>query len=331
MEIHWVKRYCSLSLSPNFQSFLVMSVITFLNLYAIGFSYIPLNDWISQTAREKMQFADPGLLTSRLFYYVVTGQVINTVQEVLVPYFLPRVEEKVKVLMEKNSVTDSSESLSDEEKLMERVAREFKLPEFDPFDDYAEMVIQFGFIALFSTAWPLTCLACLCNNFVELRSDAFKLIQSFRRPISTRQSSISPWTFNLYVLSWVGSMSSFALATLFGSRGGWDASRLPSEQTIERIPDILLALFLSEHAFLLGSYILSWMVGGAKLEEVEEQRRRDRFVLRRRKIAQSPVPGGREASLSDGDVTYGIAMHAFHSALRKQQSQKEANSKKKSN
>ena len=54
-----------------------MALIVYLNLYAIGFLFIPLNDWIrpSELHGETDQVLGPEMLTSRLIYYVVTGQV----------------------------------------------------------------------------------------------------------------------------------------------------------------------------------------------------------------------------------------------------------------
>ena len=40
--------------------------------------------------------------------------------------------------------------------------------------DYAEMVTQFGYVALWSLVWPLAPLFAFVNNYIELRSDAVK-------------------------------------------------------------------------------------------------------------------------------------------------------------
>ena len=43
----------------------------------------------------------------------------------------------------------------EEREFMERVWREVALPEYTLFADYSEMVTQFGYVALWSTIWPL--------------------------------------------------------------------------------------------------------------------------------------------------------------------------------
>lgn len=50
---------------------------------------------------------------------------------------------------------DKNGAARDEREFLERVRREVSLPEYDLFDDYSEMVTQFGYVALWSTIWPL--------------------------------------------------------------------------------------------------------------------------------------------------------------------------------
>jgi hypothetical protein len=45
------------------------------------------------------------------------------------------------------------------------------------FSEYQEMVVQFGYVTLFAAAFPLTAALALINNMVEIRTDAFKLLQ----------------------------------------------------------------------------------------------------------------------------------------------------------
>lgn len=43
------------------------------------------------------------------------------------------------------------------------------------FSDHLEMLVQMGYVVLFSAAFPLAGLCALANNLLEIRSDAFKL------------------------------------------------------------------------------------------------------------------------------------------------------------
>ena len=55
------------------------------------------------------------------------------------------------------------------------------------------MFIQFGYVTLFSSAFPLAAMCAFLNNLVEIRSDAFKLCCVFQRPFGQRVQSIGVW------------------------------------------------------------------------------------------------------------------------------------------
>ncbi|XP_015285242.1 PREDICTED: anoctamin-8 [Gekko japonicus] len=63
----------------------------------------------------------------------------------------------------------------------------------DTFQDYQEMFIQFGYVVLFSSAFPLAAMCALINNVIEIRSDAFKLCTGLQRPFGQRVESIGEW------------------------------------------------------------------------------------------------------------------------------------------
>ena len=55
------------------------------------------------------------------------------------------------------------------------------------------MFIQFGYVVLFSSAFPLAALCALLNNIIEIRSDAFKLCTNLRRPFGESVENIGTW------------------------------------------------------------------------------------------------------------------------------------------
>ncbi|XP_040176414.1 anoctamin-8 isoform X2 [Rana temporaria] len=63
----------------------------------------------------------------------------------------------------------------------------------DTFQDYQEMFVQFGYVVLFSSAFPLAAVCALVNNIIEIRSDAFKLCSGFQRPFGCRVDGIGQW------------------------------------------------------------------------------------------------------------------------------------------
>uniref|UniRef100_A0A7N8WXC2 Anoctamin n=1 Tax=Mastacembelus armatus TaxID=205130 RepID=A0A7N8WXC2_9TELE len=70
----------------------------------------------------------------------------------------------------------------------------------DTFQDYQEMFVQFGYVVLFSSAFPLAAMCALINNIIEIRSDAFKLCTGFQRPFGIRVESIGQWQTAMEVM-----------------------------------------------------------------------------------------------------------------------------------
>jgi anoctamin-1 len=61
-------------------------------------------------------------------------------------------------------------------------------------------VIQFGFVTIFVSAFPLAPLFALLNNIFEMRLDASKLLTFYRRPVGQRVLGIGIWYDILDVL-----------------------------------------------------------------------------------------------------------------------------------
>ncbi|XP_043595652.1 anoctamin-4 isoform X1 [Bombus pyrosoma] len=61
------------------------------------------------------------------------------------------------------------------------------------FDEYLEMILQYGFVTLFVAAFPLAPLFALLNNIAEIRLDAYKMVREARRPLAERVEDIGAW------------------------------------------------------------------------------------------------------------------------------------------
>lgn len=53
--------------------------------------------------------------------------------------------------------------------------------------------MQYGFVTIFVTAFPLAPLFALINNVLEMRLDAKKFIKYYRRPVPQRVTNIGVW------------------------------------------------------------------------------------------------------------------------------------------
>eukprot|EP00741_Cyanophora_paradoxa_P008360 tig00001302_g8087.t1 len=61
------------------------------------------------------------------------------------------------------------------------------------FDDYNELIIQFGYVTLFAAGFPLAAVFAFLNNVLEVRTDAFKFLSSFQRPYIRGAKNIGMW------------------------------------------------------------------------------------------------------------------------------------------
>ncbi|ETV94715.1 hypothetical protein H310_11688 [Aphanomyces invadans] len=62
------------------------------------------------------------------------------------------------------------------------------------FDDFLEMVLQFGYSSFFVVSFPLTPLLSFLNNMLEIRIDGYRLTEDCRRPRPHHAANIGLWS-----------------------------------------------------------------------------------------------------------------------------------------
>ncbi|NXS99153.1 ANO7 protein, partial [Jacana jacana] len=128
-------------------------------------------------------------LAQELLVIMVGKQLINNVQEVAIP--------KLKCWWYKSKLLSSKKAGKEGDVvLVEQTpwVMDHQLLVFEGlFDEYLEMVLQFGFITIFVVACPLAPLFALLNNWVEIRLDAHKFVCDYRRPVAERAQGIGIW------------------------------------------------------------------------------------------------------------------------------------------
>lgn len=58
--------------------------------------------------------------------------------------------------------------------------------------EFAQVMLQFGYVALFGAVWPLAALIAFFNNFAVQRLDMWKFCTFVRRPMAFRMNGIGP-------------------------------------------------------------------------------------------------------------------------------------------
>eukprot|EP00658_Telonema_sp_P-2_P062257 TRINITY_DN5092_c0_g1_i1.p1 TRINITY_DN5092_c0_g1~~TRINITY_DN5092_c0_g1_i1.p1 ORF type:complete len:734 (+),score=185.73 TRINITY_DN5092_c0_g1_i1:40-2241(+) len=77
------------------------------------------------------------------------------------------------------------------------------LGEYEPFDDYLEMVIEFGYVVLFAAAFPLASILSIGCNLIEMRSDLYKLCCVCVRPSCKKANNIGTWAVVISTMGWL--------------------------------------------------------------------------------------------------------------------------------
>ncbi|ELU07316.1 hypothetical protein CAPTEDRAFT_153860 [Capitella teleta] len=141
-------------------------------------------------------------LTIQLFIVMVGKQILNNAKEI----FLPGIKNWCRGKSQMKKETDSNLYMR-----WEQDHNLEKLQLLSLFDEYLEMVIQFGFITIFVAAFPLAPLFALINNIIEIRLDAFKFVTQFQRAPATKTQDIGAWSDILTGISFVAVLSNGAI------------------------------------------------------------------------------------------------------------------------
>ena len=105
------------------------------------------------------------------------------------------------------------------------------------FEDYSDLVIEFGFITLFISALPIAPLIAFINNVLELRRDAHLLCYGFRREPHRTARDVGSWFSVLQFTALLSGITNVALVVF--------VSDTLSHVNMDRR---LLIFFVAEHA-----------------------------------------------------------------------------------
>lgn len=232
---------------------------------------------------------NPSRLRKQVIYFTTTAQVVNMALEVILPYVKREGFSKYKKYQSDRAARhggaypDPSENDAPEEAaFLKRVRKEAELDHYDVTTDMREMVVQYGYLSLFSVVWPLTGVSFLVNNWLELRADAVKICIESQRPTPWRADGIGSWIDSLGFLTWVGSITTAAIVYLFSNDGlGPDGS--PKDI---RGWALLLTIFFSEHSYLAARWSVRRVI--SKLDSPGRQKaRREKYVLRKQYLEET--------------------------------------------
>eukprot|EP00960_Hanusia_phi_P041653 755100-Hanusia_phi.AAC.6 len=183
---------------------------------------------------------------------------------------LPIMKNRVRIFL-KERAAKSYEVQSDEVEnalVMSPEEKESKLDKYSGvFEEYQEMVIQFGYVTLFAAAFPLTAALSLMNNLVEIRTDAYKLLKGVQRPATKVAADIGTWQVILDIISTCCILTNCALVG-FTSHGLF--FYFPDMTPVERV----WITVICEHCLLIFKAVLDAILNDPPKEALEAYERR---------------------------------------------------------
>ncbi|CAO2658253.1 Nn.00g059760.m01.CDS01 [Neocucurbitaria sp. VM-36] len=281
--------------------FVMNFIMSYLGIFLTAFVYVPFgniivphldifNVAVRPFAEDEKQLhhsnsswsINPDRLRKQVIYFTVTAQVVNLGMELIVPYLKRRGFAKYKQMQSQRAAKNggappaAANDPPEDAAFLERVRKEAELDVYDVTADLREMVVQFGYLSLFSVVWPLTAVSFLINDWIELRADAMKICVEMQRPTPWRADTIGPWLDSLSFLTWLGSLTTSALVYMF-----WNTSIGPDGNPSNiQLWALLLTVFFSEHLFILFRWGVRIVL--SKLDSPGLQKeRRDRFLVRK--------------------------------------------------
>ncbi|KAF0695410.1 Aste57867_13759 [Aphanomyces stellatus] len=169
------------------------------------------------------------------------------------------------------------------------------LDEYEAFDDYMEKVIEFGYIVLFASCFPLAALLSLASNLVELKADQFKMLFVSQRPHVHRATSVGIWQNIITGLVWLSVLTN---VFLFGFTTEQMMIWFPSLFSVKAVDDaifggvdhihvaatgretvVMAMVFGMEHLAFLLVHIVFSLIPGIPDSVAEENARRQVVLI----------------------------------------------------
>lgn len=281
--------------------FVLNFIAEYLPIFLTAFVYVPFGDVVVPQLESLLQHflgdaapfslgdgfhSDPNRLRNEVIALSVTGQISNFGEELVLPYLKHKARRWYKDYRAEHAHIATINTVAADEpeefEFLKRARNEAQLEPYNVQDDLSEMVIQFGYLALFSPVWPLVSIGFLINNWIELRSDFLKICIEHQRPAPVRTDSIGPWIDALGFLTWLGSISTAAVVHLFGHGA---LSGLPGHGTWYALP---IAIFLSEHIYLMLRYVVARSLQHLGSDQIRKERA-ERYARRKKFLEELEI------------------------------------------
>lgn len=135
--------YLSMLLTAYVYSLFPKSVCHLTYIVPFGDYIVPKLTFFTTNYDSRNSFVvDRVRLEQQVIYFTVTGQLLQMVEEYLVPYITRKLFSEAKRITHIGDDTTSSFDPKEEKVFLNNVRKEIELPEYEVYEDYAEMVVQ---------------------------------------------------------------------------------------------------------------------------------------------------------------------------------------------
>ncbi|XP_014249776.1 anoctamin-10 [Cimex lectularius] len=142
---------------------------------------------------------DIELLRYQLATLLIMLQILNNFQETVYPLAIHYFQKSSKAKQGSpykelvSQIVGIEEIDSEDFQVKHALEQRTMVPYDDPYDDYLELFVQFGYVFLFSAVYPMAAFWAYVNNFFEMGLDAYKLCNFYQRPMARKVKDTGAW------------------------------------------------------------------------------------------------------------------------------------------
>ncbi|CAE7364594.1 ANO5 [Symbiodinium pilosum] len=145
------------------------------------------------------------------------------------------------------------------------------MPEYgeaEQIEDYMQLALNFGFIAMFGVTCPVICILCFLSNFVVKRLLAYKLCYAHRRVLPRVEEGIGSWNSILIFIAYMG-----VTCTCYIVFFVFNLENLPFKIQ-------LIAFILSERAMMALKYAMERFLGSKTVAQLRVEEHNEEVLDR---------------------------------------------------
>lgn len=233
-----------------YKRFAFQFVSNFSSLYYLSFIKPYLARETCQPSRTNGPPDCMGELESQLLAVIITKAVVQQIIELSMPFVVGLLQRCIARFKGRNGVSEDNNASS----AANRYVTEAKLSAYETtIEDYAELVIQFGFLAQFGLAFPLAALINLANNILEVRTDAFKILMLSQRVNANDAADIGAWYNVLQFICGVSILTNVGLIVFTSDALSYMFDNL-------RLVDKVVGFFVMEHSLIVLNRLIAFLV-----------------------------------------------------------------------